>query len=246
MVRLGVNVDHVATVRQARRIDEPDPVLAAYLAELAGADSIICHLREDRRHIQDRDLKLLRETVKTRLNLEMAPTNEMVRIALEVKPDLCTLVPERREDLTTEGGLNVALNIEGLKKTVKLLHDADIKVSLFIDPDPEQVKASHRCGADIIEIHTGRYAEAKKESEIEKRLEEIENAAKFAAKLKLSVSAGHGLNYRNVPRLLRIEEIEELNIGHSIVARAVIVGFERAVREMKELILNTIALRKSG
>jgi len=246
MVRLGVNVDHVATVRQARRIDEPDPVLAAYLAELAGADSIICHLREDRRHIQDRDLKLLRETVKTRLNLEMAPTNEMVRIALEVKPDLCTLVPERREELTTEGGLNVALNIEGLKKTVKLLHDADIKVSLFIDPDPEQVKASHRCGADIIEIHTGRYAEAKKELEIEKRLEEIENAAKFAAKLKLSVSAGHGLNYRNVPRLLRIEEIEELNIGHSIVARAVIVGFERAVREMKELILNTIALRKSG
>ncbi len=175
----------------------------------------------------------------------MAPTTEMVRIALEVKPDLCTLVPERREELTTEGGLNVALNIESLKKTIKLLHDADIKVSLFIDPDPEQVKASHRCGTDIIEIHTGRYAEAKKEREIEKELEEIENAAKFASKLKLGVSAGHGLNYRNVPLILKIEEIEELNIGHSIVARAVIVGFERAVREMKELILNTIALKKS-
>lgn len=244
MVKLGVNVDHVATVREARKIDEPDPVLAAYLAEIAGADSIICHLREDRRHIQDRDLRLLREIVKTRLNLEMAPTTEMVKIALEVKPDVCTLVPERREELTTEGGLNVALNIEGLKKVIRLLHEADIKVSLFIDPDPEQVKASHRCGADLVEIHTGRYAEAKKETEIEKNLEEIENAVKFARKLGLSVSAGHGLNYRNVPSLIKkIREIEELNIGHSIVARAVIVGFERAIKEMKELILNAEVLR---
>lgn len=245
MVKLGVNVDHVATVREARKIDEPDPVFAAYIAEIAGADSIVCHLREDRRHIQDRDLQLLRQTIKTKLNLEMAPTMEMVRIALNVKPDQVTLVPERREELTTEGGLNVALNIESIKKIVNMLHDGDIKVSLFIDPDLDQVKAAHKCGADIIEIHTGRYAEAKTEADIEKKLEEIEGAAKLAAKLKLFVSAGHGLNYRNVPPLLlRVPEIEELNIGHSIVARAVIVGFERAVREMKDLIVRTVLERK--
>lgn len=241
MVKLGINVDHVATVREARKIDEPDPVFAAYIAEIAGADSIICHLREDRRHIQDRDLHLLRQTIKTRLNLEMAPTMEMVRIALNIKPDQVTLVPERREELTTEGGLNVALNVEGIKKIVNILHDGDIEVSLFIDPDLDQVKAAHKCEADIIEIHTGRYAEAKTQSEAEKRLEEIEQTAKLASKLKLFVSAGHGLNYQNVPLLLlKVPEIEELNIGHSIVARAVIVGFEKAVREMKELIVRTV------
>jgi len=236
MKRLGVNVDHVATVREARKIDEPDPVFAAYLAELGGADSIICHLREDRRHIQDRDLELLKKTIKTRLNLEMAPVQEMIRIALNTKPNTVTFVPERREELTTEGGLNVALNTDHLKKIIDIFHEAEITVSLFIDADLDQVKASHKVGADIIEFHTGRYVESRGEYESSKRFDEILNAVKFASKLKMRVSAGHGLNYRNIQNLLQIDEIEEFNIGHSIVARAVIVGFERAVREMKDII----------
>jgi pyridoxine 5-phosphate synthase len=231
--RLGVNVDHVATVRQARLVDVPDPVEAAFLAQLAGADGIVVHLREDRRHIQDRDLAILRKTVKTSLNLEMAATQDMVKIALEEKPDTVTLVPERREELTTEGGLEVAMNLEYLKKTARLLQDAEIRVSLFIDPDVDQVKASHRVGADAIEIHTGKYAEAKLAQEAEAEYQKILNTAKVASKLKLEVVAGHGLNYRNVGRIVSIPEIVEVNIGHSIVARAVMVGMERAVREMK-------------
>ena len=236
MKKLGVNVDHVATIRQARRIDEPDPVFAAYLAEQAGATSIVCHLREDRRHIQDRDLELLRKIVKTRLNLEMAPVDEMVRIALNVQPDQVTLVPERREEITTEGGLDVVSHFNALQSRIRVLKEAGIVVSLFIDPDPEQVKAAHKISVDAIELHTGRYAEAKKRELMREEWERIRDMARLGRKLGLDVHAGHGLNYRNVRPIAAIEEIEELNIGHSIVARAVFVGFERAVKEMLELI----------
>jgi pyridoxine 5-phosphate synthase len=236
MPKLCVNVDHVATVREARKTREPDPVHAAAFAELAGADGIVVHLREDRRHIQERDLKVLRETVKTRLNLEMAATQEMLKIALLVKPDMVTLVPEKREELTTEGGLEVALNLENFKNYVRLIHDGNIRVSLFIDPDLDQVKSSHRANADIIEINTGRYSEARTEPEQDRELEKIVNAVKTASKLGLSIAAGHGLDYINVGKIAGIPEVEELNIGHSIIARAVIVGFERAVREMKEAV----------
>lgn len=236
MARLGVNVDHVATIRQARRGAEPDPIAAAVLAELAGTDSIIVHLREDRRHIQDRDLRLLREIVQTRLNLEMASTQEMVKIALDIKPDMVTLVPERREELTTEGGLEVALNKESLKPIVTLLRDAGIIVSAFIEPDLNQIKACHAIEVDCIEIHTGVYAEVWSTEKEETEFEKISNAARFAKKLGLRVNAGHGLTYHNVVRIAHIKEIEELNIGHSIVSRALLVGFERAVREMKALI----------
>ena len=239
-VRLGVNVDHVATVRQARGVDVPDPVEAAFLSELAGCDGITIHLREDRRHIQDRDLSILRKTVKTSLNLEMASTQEMVKIAMDVKPDTVTLVPERREELTTEGGLEVAMNMEYLRKTASLLQDAEIKVSLFIDPDIDQVKASHRVGVDAVEIHTGKYAEAKSHRETDAEYQKILNAAKVAHKLNLEVIAGHGLDYHNVRVITGIGEIVEVNIGHSIVARAVMVGMERAVKEMKMAIGGTL------
>jgi len=231
--RLGVNVDHVATVRQARGGHNPDPVEAAVLAELAGCDGITIHLREDRRHIQDRDLAILKRTSKTRLNLEMAATQDMVKIALDIKPHTVTLVPERREELTTEGGLEVAMNIDYLKKVTSLLSDAEIKVSLFVDPDIDQIKASHRVGAGAIEIHTGKYAEAKTKTEAEEDYGKIVNAAKVAQKLKLEVIAGHGLDYHNIRAIVEIPEIVEVNIGHSIVSRAVLVGMERAVREMK-------------
>jgi pyridoxine 5-phosphate synthase len=234
--RLGVNVDHVATLRQARRAAYPDPVAAAQLAELGGADQITIHLREDRRHIQERDLRVLRQTVGTRLNLEMAVNAEMVKIAYDVKPDECTLVPERREELTTEGGLDVAGNRDHVRKIVKTLRDAEILVSVFIDPDVDQVKAAHRVEAQVIEIHTGRYCDARLESDRRRELTRVVDAAKAAAKLGLAVAAGHGLNYRNVLPVVAIPEIEELNIGHAIVARAVLVGMERAVREMKELL----------
>ncbi|HEX8823473.1 MAG TPA: pyridoxine 5'-phosphate synthase [Archangium sp.] len=236
--RLGVNVDHVATLRQARRTTYPDPVTAAALAELAGAGQITIHLREDRRHIQDRDLRILRETVQTLLNLEMAATQDMVKIAYEYKPDVVTLVPERREELTTEGGLDVAGQREPIAKIIKNLKDGEITVSLFIDPDLDQVRASHKVNADRIELHTGRYCEARNERERARELSRIVDAAKVAAKLGMSVAAGHGLNYDNVHPIARIEEIDELNIGHSIVGRAVLVGFERAVREMLELMRN--------
>jgi pyridoxine 5-phosphate synthase len=234
--RLGVNVDHVATLRQSRRTSYPDPVAAAVMAELAGADQITIHLREDRRHIQERDLQVMRKTVTTRLNLEMAATQEMVKIAYEVKPDVVTLVPERREELTTEGGLDVVGGREAVRKAVKTLRDADILVSLFIDPDLDQVKAAHRAEAEVVEFHTGRYCDARLASDRRKELSRLVDACKAAAKLGLAVAAGHGLNYQNVGPVAAIAEVEELNIGHSIVARAVLVGMERAVREMKELI----------
>lgn len=232
-VRLGVNVDHVATVRQARGGQVPDPVEASVLAELAGCDGITVHLREDRRHIQDRDLLVLRETVKTGLNLEMAATSDMVKTALEVKPDSATLVPERREELTTEGGLEVGMNVEFLKKTVRLLQDAEIRVSLFVDPDVDQIKACHRIGADAVEIHTGKYADAKSPEGAEAEFQRILNAAKIVDKLRMEVVAGHGLDYRNVRRIVGIPEVIEVNIGHSIIARAIMVGIEGAVREMR-------------
>lgn len=236
MAKLGVNVDHVATVRQARGINEPDPVTAAALAELAGADSITVHLREDRRHIQDRDVEVLRKTVKTKLNLEMAATEEMVSIALKILPDYVTLVPEKREELTTEGGLDVLRNRQPLKKAIELLQQGGIVVSLFVDPDIDQIKESHRVGADTIEIHTGRYCEVSRDDERKIELAKIQNAIRAGRKLGLGVNAGHGLNYQNVQEVVALGGIEEYNIGHSIVARAVLVGFERAVREMVALI----------
>lgn len=236
MPRLNVNVDHVATVRQARGGNEPDPVLAAYLAELAGAHGIVVHLREDRRHIQERDLRILRQTVRTKLNMEMASTGEMVAIASEVKPDMVTLVPEKRKELTTEGGLDVAGNFKNISGAVKELKKAGIFVSLFIDPDSEQIKASGETGAQMVEIHTGSYAEAANDSEKEAELKKIKKAVKKASGLGMRVAAGHGLNYVNVGPVAGIKEIEELNIGHSIVSRAMMVGFERAVSEMVRLI----------
>ncbi len=232
MPKLNVNIDHVATVRQARGTSEPDPVLAAYLAELAGAHGIVVHLREDRRHVQDRDLYVLRETVKTKLNMEMAATNEMVRIATDVLPDMITLVPEKREELTTEGGLDVVGNLKTVSKVVDKLKAKGLFVSLFIDPDEQQIKKSKEIGADMVEIHTGSYAEANNEKKIEKELRKVENSVGIALDCKLRIAAGHGLDYRNVEPIAWIEEIEELNIGHSIISRSVIVGIEEAVSEM--------------
>jgi len=236
--RLSVNIDHIATIRQARRGMEPDPVSAALLAELAGADGIIAHLREDRRHVQNRDLRLLRETIQTKLNLEMAATEEMQRIALEVKPNITTLVPEKREELTTEGGLEVASRIDFMKSYINHLQQGGIVVSLFVDPDEKQVSAARKSGADWVEIHTGAYANANTEKNREREFVKITEAAKLAGSLGLRVGAGHGLNYVNVRKIARIPEVEELNIGHSVISRAVLVGLERAVREMKALIGN--------
>ena len=232
MPRLSVNIDHIATLRQARKGTEPDPVAAAVMADLAGADGIIAHLREDRRHIQDRDLRLLREIVHTKLNLEMAATGEMQRIALEVRPNIVTLVPEKREELTTEGGLDVATRIAFFKEYIGPFQQAGIGVSLFIDPDEKQIGASKKTGAAWVEIHTGAYANAGNEADKDREFLKITEAAKLAASLGLRVGAGHGLNYVNVKRIARIPEVEELNIGHSIVSRAALVGLERAVREM--------------
>jgi pyridoxine 5-phosphate synthase len=236
MTRLGVNVDHVATLRQARKVGYPDPVTAAALAELAGAGQITIHLREDRRHIQERDLKILRETCQTLLNLEMAATQEMVKVAYEYKPDVVTLVPERREELTTEGGLDVNSQKDAISRVVKTLKDGEIAVSLFIDPDLDQVKASHKVSADRVELHTGRYCEAHNEKERQRELSRIIDCAKASTRLGMGCAAGHGLNYDNVRAVARVAEIDELNIGHAIVARAVLVGFDRAVREMVELL----------
>jgi len=223
-------------LRQARLIDEPDPVHAAVLAELAGCDGIIVHLREDRRHIQDRDLRLLRQTVKTRLNLEMAATAEMLEIASEVKPDLVTLVPEKRAELTTEGGLNVAGQKEALREYIKKLKAAGLEVSLFVDPDPVQIAAAKEVGAHWVELHTGIYAEAQSETEALKHFDGLLDAARHARSLGLRVKCGHGLNYRNIKLFRGRPEFEEFSIGHSIISRAVLVGLERAVREMLELI----------
>jgi pyridoxine 5-phosphate synthase len=231
-----VNIDHIATLRQARKGVEPEPVFAAVMADLAGADGIIVHLREDRRHIQDRDLRLLREVVHTKLNLEMAATNEMQRIALEVRPNIVTLVPEKREELTTEGGLDVAARVPFFKEYVDRIQQSGIVVSLFVDPDEKQISASKKAGAAWVEIHTGAYANADSEANKDREFMKIAEAAKLAASLGLRVGAGHGLNYVNVERIARIPEVEELNIGHSIISRAVLVGLERAVKEMLDWI----------
>lgn len=236
MAKLGVNIDHVATIRQARGGLEPDPVAAAAIAEFAGADGITVHLREDRRHIQDRDLSLLRQTIKTRLNLEMAATDEMVSIAQKIKPDMCTLVPEKRLELTTEGGLDVRCNLELIKVAVERLRGAGIPVSLFIDADSDQIKAADKVGADFIEIHTGLFADATDWKAEENELIRIENGVKLAQKLGLGVNAGHGLNYSNIKKITSIRGIEEYNIGHSIISRAVMTGLEKAVRDMVELV----------
>ena len=235
MTRLGVNVDHVATVRQARMIDIPDPVEAALLAEQAGADVITVHLREDRRHIQERDVARLRQRLAARLNLEMAGTPEMTRQALTLKPDDVCLVPERREELTTEGGLDVVTHGKQLKNVVSRLREAGIRVSLFVDPDLKQLEASRELGADGVEIHTGAYANAGGPG-VEQELEAVRQASAAAAGLGLEVHGGHGLNAGNVTPIAAIEEIVELNIGHSIVARSIMVGMVQAVKEMKALI----------
>jgi pyridoxine 5-phosphate synthase len=234
--RLEVNVDHVATLRQARLIDEPDPVTAASLAELAGADGIIVHLREDRRHIQDRDLRLLRETVKTRLNLEMGATQEMLAIATDVKPDLVTLVPEKRQELTTEGGLEVVRNRNFLQDYVRQLKEGGLRVSLFVDPVEAQLDAAKEVGAEWVELHTGTYADALTRTEATRLFQELLNAARHARSLGLKVKCGHGLNYRNIKPFRGREEFSEYSIGHAIISRAVLVGIERAVREMIALI----------
>ena len=236
MAKLGLNVDHIATVRQARGGIEPDPVAAAAIGEMAGAEGITIHLREDRRHIQDRDLDILRRTIKTKLNLEMAATQEMIRIALKSKPEQVTLVPEKRQELTTEGGLDVILNLKAITDAVKRLRDGGIVVSLFVDPDQEQIKAANRSGADYIEIHTGAYAEAVEWKIREKLLGDIDAGIKLARKVGMGVNAGHGLNYFNIKPLAALGGIEEYNIGHSIMARAMMVGMDRAVRDMVELI----------
>jgi pyridoxine 5-phosphate synthase len=234
-MRLGVNVDHVATLREARKAREPDPLAAAILAELAGADGITIHLRGDRRHIQEKDLELLRRAVQTRLNLEAAATPSTVAIAATHKPDTVTLVPERREEITTEGGLDVLLNQNLVRKTVVDLREAGVEVSIFVDPDFDQIKAISKLEVAAIEINTARYSEAHRPDQVTAEAEKVAQAARSAARLGLRVLAGHGLTYRNVRRIVQIPEIEELNIGHSIVARAALVGMERAVGEMKDL-----------
>jgi pyridoxine 5-phosphate synthase len=236
MARIVINVDHVATVRQARLAKEPDPVTAAALAELAGAQGIVVHLREDRRHIQDRDVKILRQTVKTKLNLEMAGTEQMVQAALRIKPDVVTLVPEKRQELTTEGGLDVLLFEEPLKEVVGVLHEGGIAVSLFINADPKHIKTAHRLEADYIEIHTGAFAEAQTFAKRQEEFERVVTAARLARKLGVGVHAGHGIDYQNVFWLRAVSEIEEFSIGHAVIARAVYVGIERAVREMIALV----------
>jgi len=236
VAKLEVNVDHVATLRQARLIDEPDPVTAAALAELAGADGIIVHLREDRRHIQDRDLTLLRQTIKTRLNLEMAATPEMITIAGQIKPEVTTLVPEKRVELTTEGGLDVVTHQEHLRPAIATLKEAGIVVSLFIDPQPQQIQTAAAIGADYVELHTGTYADAASEADAERLFEELLAAAAHARQLGLVVKAGHGLNYRNIKRFRGRKEFAEYSIGHSIISRALYVGLDQAVREMLDLI----------
>lgn len=233
-IALGVNIDHVATLRQARRVNYPDPVYAALLAEDSGADSITLHLREDRRHIQDRDVFALRGALQTRMNLEMAVTDEMIRIALQVAPQDCCLVPESRAEITTEGGLDVLAQAARVADAIAALGGAGIRVSLFIDPEPEQIEAARRSGAPVIELHTGAYAGAVGAARA-RELERLRSAAKLADSLGLTVNAGHGLHYHNVEPIAAIPEIIELNIGHSIVARAIVDGLAKAVRDMKEL-----------
>jgi pyridoxine 5-phosphate synthase len=238
MALLGVNIDHVATIRQARRTVEPDPVWAAALAELGGADGITVHLREDRRHIQDRDLEVLRRTVQVKLNLEAAIAPAMVDIACRVRPDQVTLVPEKREEITTEGGLDVIAHREATAAAVARLHEAGIVVSLFIDPELRQIDAAAELGVAAVELHTGEYANATSEARRHDQLVRLARAATAVREAKLVLNAGHGLTYRNVVPVAQLEGMHELNIGHSIVSRAVLVGFTQAVREMKALIEN--------
>ena len=229
MINLAINVDHVATLRQARGGKEPDPVTAAAICELAGAGGIVVHLREDRRHIQDRDVFLLRQLVKTKLNLEMGASEEIIKIALEVKPDMITLVPEKRQELTTEGGLNVAGQKAKLRKVVSRMEKAGIPVSMFIDPDPVQVAAAREVGANFVEIHTGRYSDATSETEADREFELVARAGESAYETDLRCNAGHGLDYLNTPRLAELGIFEELSIGHAVMARAVFVGLDQAV-----------------
>ncbi|MBU4304118.1 MAG: pyridoxine 5'-phosphate synthase [Candidatus Omnitrophica bacterium] len=237
MIRLGVNIDHVATLRQARQGIEPDPVAAAVIAELSGADGITVHLREDRRHINDRDVAILRRTIRTRMNLEMSVAAGIVAIACKIKPDQATLVPEKREEITTEGGLDVLRAEKRIKEVTAKLKRSGIIVSLFIEPDKCQIEAAKRTGATHIELHTGKFANARPKSQVERQLTLLSEAAKFAKMQGLHVNAGHGLNYWNTQLLLeKIPDVEELNIGHSIISRAVLVGLDKAVREMKEII----------
>ena len=236
MPKLGVNIDHVATLRQARGGNIPDPVYAAFLAEAAGAHSIVAHLREDRRHIQDEDIKLLRKKIKTKFNLEMSIAPEILKIACQVKPYQATLVPEKRKELTTEGGLNVAANLKGIGAALKKLEKSGILVSLFIDPDYHQIDAVKKIGASIIELHTGRYAQARSIKEKDKFFKQIKCAVDYAQARGLTVNAGHGLDYANVRRIAEIRGIDEFNIGYSIICKALYVGLFKAVEEMRELI----------
>ncbi len=245
MIKLGVNVDHVATIRQARMTCEPDPVTAAGLADLGGADVITIHLREDRRHIQDRDLELLRETVFTKLNLEMATSQEIVDIAMKIKPGQITLVPEKRQEITTEGGLSVTSQKKLLTDIIKKFKDNDIYVSLFIDPDKEQIIASSEVGAQSIELHTGSYANAESDEKSAELLEILKGAVRIARNVGLRVNAGHGLTYKNTGPIVERLDIEELHIGHSIVSRAIFVGIENAVREMKDLIYKHYMIKQN-
>lgn len=240
MPHLAINVDHVATVRQARGTTEPDPVHAAGICELAGAEGIVVHLREDRRHIQDRDVQLLRRTVKTKLNLEMAAAREIIDIALDIKPDMITLVPEKRQELTTEGGLDVIGNRKKLKKTINKMSKAGIPVSIFIDPDAAQIEASLEIGATFVELHTGRYCDAISEKERNREFRLIEHSAELAFESGLRVNAGHGLDYRTTARVAALPTIEELSIGHAVITRAVYVGLDQAVREMRDCILMAV------
>lgn len=237
MIELGVNIDHVATLRQARGTSYPDPIEAALIAESAGADAITLHLREDRRHIQDRDVEILRDRLTTRMNLESAVTEEMISIALKIKPQDICLVPERREELTTEGGLDVVKYFDQINRACQKLGEAGIRVSLFINADPLQIDAAARAGAPVIEIHTGSYADAVTPEAQEKQFVEVKNAVAMGIDLGLKVNAGHGLHYENVQPIAALPEISELNIGHAIVARAIFVGFKQAVQEMKQLML---------
>ncbi len=246
MIKLGVNIDHVATLRQARGTPYPSPVQAALMAESAGADSITLHLREDRRHIQDEDVRMLRRLLTTRMNLEMAVTDEMVAIALEVRPQDVCLVPERRQELTTEGGLDVHAHFDRVAEACRRLAAAGVRVSLFIDAEPAQLEAARRAGAPVVEIHTGRYAEARHEHDAEAELQRIRQAVRAGLDLGLQVNAGHGLNYHNVQAIAGIGGVAELNIGHAIVAQALFVGWERAVAEMKRLMVEAAARGRSA
>lgn len=236
MAGLAVNVDHIATLRQLRGVSYPDPVAAAVLAELAGADGIVVHLRRDRRHIQDRDVRILRKVVQTKLILEMATTTEMLGIALDIKPDLVTLVPERREEITTEGGLDLVVHKTAVTETVRTLQNSGIPVSIFIDPEPEQLKLAHQSKANLVEIHTGTFCDATTSKKKKQAFSKIVDAIKLSHKLKLGINVGHGICYNTIKAFKGLKEIDEFSIGHSIVSRASLVGMERAVKEMAALI----------